>query len=104
MPKIAQYAKFAAKPGQGAAVREALEKAADAAANETGTLVYIVHVAVDDPDTIWMYELYASVEDQQAHSSSDATATLRATVGDLLVEPLVVSKGEPARVIGLSNA
>jgi quinol monooxygenase YgiN len=104
MPQIAQFARFAAKPGQGDKVFAALEDASVAAGQEEGTLVYAVHVAPDDPDAVWMYELYASPEAQAAHSGSEATARLRAAVGDLLAEPLAVSKGVPTKAFGLPSA
>lgn len=104
MSQIAQFARFAAKPGYGDKVFAALEEASVAAAEELGTLVYAVHVAPEDPDVVWMYELYASPEAQAAHSGSEATARLRATVGDLLAEPLAVSKGVPAKSFGLPAA
>jgi quinol monooxygenase YgiN len=101
MAPVAQYAKFPAKPGLGGKVKEALNDAAEAAANEAGTLVYVIHETPDDPDTIWMYELYDSPESQVAHSSSEATGRLRAAVADLLDGPLTVSKGVPVRAQGL---
>lgn len=104
MTQIAQFARFAAKPGLGGKVVAALEDASVAAADEEGTLVYAIHVAPDDPDTVWMYELYASPEAQAAHSGSTATAALRAAVADLLNEPLAVSKGVPAKAFGLPSA
>jgi quinol monooxygenase YgiN len=90
---IAQYARFAAKEGLGEKVRAALDDAAVAAAQEPGTLLYLIHDVQTEPDTIWMYELYASPEAQTAHSGSDATARLREAVADLLREPLTVSRG-----------
>jgi quinol monooxygenase YgiN len=104
MPQIAQFARFAAKPGHGDKVFAALEEAAVAAAEEQGTLVYAIHVAPDSPDIVWMYELYASAEAQTAHSSSQTTARLRATVGDLLADPLSVSRGVPIKSFGLPSA
>jgi quinol monooxygenase YgiN len=98
---VAQYAKFAAKPGLGQKVVGLLEDASTTAEAETGTLVYAIHVTVDDPDTIWLYELYDSPESQVAHSSSEATARLRSGVADLLSEPLTVSRGNPRVAYGL---
>ena len=51
-----------------------------------------------------MYELYASPEAQAAHSSSEATARLRAAMGDLLDEPITVSKGTLHSALGLSGS
>jgi quinol monooxygenase YgiN len=104
MPQIAQFARFNAKAGQGDKVLAALTDASAAAAGEEGTLVYAIHVAPDDPDAVWMYELYASPEAQAAHSGSEATARLRAAVKDLLAEPLTVSRGVPSRAFGLPSA
>jgi quinol monooxygenase YgiN len=104
MPKIAQFAKFVTKPGETAAVRQALENAAAAARLEPGTLVYALHESQDDPATLWMYELYASTEDQQAHSSSLATAQLRAEVADRLLEPLAVIRAPSLFVHALPGA
>ena len=103
MTQIAQFAKFAAKPGHGEKVLAALEEASLAAAEEQGTLVYAIHVVPGDADTVWMYELYASPEAQAAHSSSEATARLRAAVGDLLDEPITVTKGTLHKASGLSG-
>jgi quinol monooxygenase YgiN len=104
MTQIAQFARFAAKPGLGGKVVAALQDASVAAAAEEGTLVYAIHVAPDDQDTVWMYELYTSLEAQAAHSGSAATARLKAAVADLLAEPLAVSKGVPADAFGLPSA
>jgi quinol monooxygenase YgiN len=103
MSQIAQFARFIAKPGQGDKVFAALADASVAAAGEEGTLVYAIHVAPEDPDAVWMYELYASPEAQAAHSGSEATVRLRAAVKDLLAEPLTVSKGVPSKVFGLPS-
>ena len=101
MSYIAQYARFAAKEGLAGKVREALEDAAVAAAAEPGTLLYLIHDSQTEPDTIWMYELYASLEAQAAHSGSEATARLRAAVADLLAEPLAVTRGSTLNRLGL---
>jgi quinol monooxygenase YgiN len=93
MTRIAQVAKFVAKAGHGAKVVEALEQAYVAAEAEPGTLVYTIHIAPESEDIVWMYELYEDSDAQVNHSSSTATALLRATVKDLLDEPLVVIKG-----------
>jgi quinol monooxygenase YgiN len=93
MAQIAQYARFAARPGLGEEVLALLDDASRAAAEEPGTITYTVHVDPNDGDVVWMYELYSSPEAQAAHSSSEATAKLRAGVAGLLAEPLSVSRG-----------
>jgi quinol monooxygenase YgiN len=102
MKQLAQFAKFTAKPGHGDQVVAALEDASLAAAKEEGTLVYVIHVAPDNPDSVWVYELYGSTEAQLEHSGSEATARLRAAVANLLDEPITVSKGLVHKALGLS--
>src|ERR1700722_1836452 len=104
MSYIAQYARFAAKEGLRDKVRAPLDLAAESAANEPGTILYLIHDSQTEPDTIWMYELYAGPDAQAAHSGSEATAQLRATVADLLREPLTVTRGSTLNSLGLPQA
>ena len=92
MTRIAQFAKFTARSGCGQKVVEALEDALVSADTEAGTQVYAIHRLEDDPDVVWMYELYADAAARAAHSGSAATGALRAAVADLLAEPLTVSR------------
>ena len=101
MSRIAQFAKFTAKPGSGPQVVAVLETALKSAREESGTQVYAIHQQIDDPDVVWMYELYADGDAQAAHSGSDATAVLRSAVGDLLAEPLTVVRGAVGQEFGL---
>ncbi|MEU6701882.1 antibiotic biosynthesis monooxygenase [Pseudonocardia sp. NPDC046786] len=104
MSRIAQFARFSAKPGRGTEVVEALEEAFLAAESEPGTQVYAIHVQPDDPNVVWMYELYESEQAQRSHSGSQATAALRAAVGELLDEPLTVTRGAVHHEFGLPGA
>jgi quinol monooxygenase YgiN len=101
MTRIAQFAKFTAHRGHGDRVVTALETALAGARTEPGTYVYAIHRQADDPDVVWMYELYASADAQVAHSGSAATAELRAAVGGLLAEPLSVTRGLVGEEFGL---
>jgi quinol monooxygenase YgiN len=101
MTRIAQFAKFTARPGDGDGVVAALQTALASARTEPGTHVYAIHRQADDPNVVWMYELYASADAQVAHSGSAATAELRAAVGELLAEPLTVTRGLVEEEFGL---
>jgi quinol monooxygenase YgiN len=101
MTRIAQFAKFTARSGYGQKVVEALENALAGARTEPGTQVYAIHQQDDDPDVVWMYEVYADADARAAHSASAATSTLRAAVADLLAEPLTVSRCLVGREFGL---
>jgi quinol monooxygenase YgiN len=100
MTKIAQFAKFTAKKDRGGDVITALEAALASARTEVGTEVYAIHLG-DDPDVVWMYELYADSDAQVSHSASAATALLRSAVADLLDEPLSVTRGPVHDQFGL---
>lgn len=103
MSRIAQFAELAAKPGRGEQVAAALSEAKAAAALEPGTLAFAIHTSSDDPDLLWVYELYESKDAQIAHSSSAATAALRAALADLLVAPLSVRRAALREGFGLAS-
>jgi quinol monooxygenase YgiN len=101
MTRVAQFAKFTARSGHGPKVVEALENALGSARTEPGTQVYAIHQEVDNPDVVWMYELYADADARAAHSGSPAASALRAAVADLLAEPLTVSRCVVGHEFGL---
>jgi quinol monooxygenase YgiN len=59
-----------AQPGGRAALVELLRELVDAAVDEPGTLVYVMHEAADDPDTVVSYELFADAGALAAHQAS----------------------------------
>nr|WP_245954595.1 antibiotic biosynthesis monooxygenase [Paenibacillus flagellatus] len=61
------YGKLKAHPGQGEALAAILLEAAEQAETTEGCELYIVNVAEDDPDTIWVTELW---RDAAAHEAS----------------------------------
>ena len=76
-----------AHPGRRAALLEVLRELVDAAAvDEPGTLVYVMHEAADDPDTVVSYELFADEAALDAHKASPAVAAVMPRLGPLVVE------------------
>ena len=76
-----------AHPGRRAALLELLRELVDAAAvNEPGTLVYVMHEAADDPDTVVSYELFADEAALDAHKASPAVAAVMPRLGPLIAE------------------
>ena len=57
-----------------------------AAANEPGTLVYAMHEAADDADTVVSYELFADNAALEAHKASPAVAAAMPRLEALLAE------------------
>jgi 4-carboxymuconolactone decarboxylase len=91
--RIAQFARLAARPGCGTEVQTALREAKTAAEAEPGTEVFAIHTEPGNPEVVWVYELYLDSDAQAAHSGSAATARLRETLADRLLEPLSVLRG-----------
>ena len=76
-----------AHPGRRAALLEVLRELVDAAAvDEPGTLVYVMHEAADDPDTVVSYELFADEAALDAHKASPAVAAVMPRLGPLIAE------------------
>jgi quinol monooxygenase YgiN len=76
-----------AHPGRRAELLELLRELVDAAATEEpGTLVYVMHEATDDPDTVVSYELFADAAALEAHQASPAVAAVMPRLGPLVAE------------------
>jgi quinol monooxygenase YgiN len=72
-----------AAEGKGDALEQEFKKYVPKFRSDPGTLVYIVHRGLDDPDKFFVYEKYESNDAAKAHSSaphfkefSRATASL----------------------------
>ena len=75
-----------AQVGRRAELLEILRELVDAAADEPGTLVYAMHEAADDPDTVVSYELFADEAALDAHKASPAVAAVMPRLGPLVAE------------------
>ncbi len=96
------HARFQAEAGRGDELVAAVDEMFETVVNEADTLVYALHRDRDDPDALWMYELYADQAALDAHGRSDAARRLGERLEDLLArEPevgfthLVRAKGLP---------
>ncbi len=86
MSKFAMYAKFQAQPGQGDALARILLEAAAQSEAVEGCELYIVNAAAEDPDTIWVTELWS---DAEAHAASLRNEDTHALIGR--ARPLIAS-------------
>ena len=80
-----------------------LGKLVAATESEDGTLQYLMHTEVAEPDVIWFYERYADQAAFEAHATSTTMADVMGALAGLLDGPadmrqldLVQRKGEPA--------
>ncbi len=92
MNKFAMYGKFKTHPGKGEELAQILLEAAEASKADEGCELYIINAAEDDPDTIWVTELW---RDAEAHAAAlkneDAQAMIKRAM------PLIASV-EPVKL------
>lgn len=101
MSKLAVHAQFRAKPDRGDELVAAVEDMFETVLNEPDTLVYALHRDNDDPDVVWMYELYATSEGLEEHGRSDAAERFGERLEDLLAEEPYVGFTTPLRAKGM---
>jgi quinol monooxygenase YgiN/mannose-6-phosphate isomerase-like protein (cupin superfamily) len=80
MSKVGRYAKAIAKPGQADALAERLLKVAEALRAVPGCELYIINRSPDDPDAVWVTELWRS----QAELDAGLEATDEAQIREVL--------------------
>ena len=71
MSKVSVIAKLPAAPGKGNELAQAFQDALHNVLAESGTRYYIVNADSNDPDTLWIYELYENQDGLNAHMSAD---------------------------------
>ena len=96
--------KIKAQPGQRDALIDYLQKAATDLGDVDGCYIYIVNKATDDPDGIWVTEVWRSREDHQASLSLDSVKAIIAAA-----RPLIAGMSDRIEMIpvggkGLPNA
>jgi quinol monooxygenase YgiN len=90
---------FKAKPGQRDALANHLSSAAQSYRDEVGTELFIVSLSPVDPDSVIVFEVYASEAAKAAHEAAPGYATIRAGTGVFLagapkITPLITIGGK----------
>lgn len=85
MGKRLMFATMKANPGQRDQLRAQFDEVFAAADAESGTQVYTL-IEGDDPDTLYMLEIYSDQEAMDAHMSGDALAALYPKIGPFLAD------------------
>jgi quinol monooxygenase YgiN len=90
---FSMYGKLVAQPGQRDALVKNMLRAAELMKSVNGCLLYVVNTSVDDPDAVWITEIW---QDEAAHGASLSMPGVR----DLILEtmPLVAGSPEGTRV------
>jgi len=94
--EICLVARLKAKPGQEAALAEAVTAIVPKVRAEPGCLGYTAHVSREEEGTVVMYEVWADQAALDAHTRAPALSSLAARFDELLSEPLGL---EPLRRI-----
>lgn len=84
MSHVAAIARLTAAAGQRSGLADALQLALDNVGTEDGTTHYILHTDDNDADVLWMYELYRSQADLEAHMGSPWFAELGPAIAPYL--------------------
>jgi quinol monooxygenase YgiN len=93
-----------AHAGRRAELLEVLRELVDAAAaDEPGTLVYVMHEAADDPDVVVSYELFADEAALAAHRDSAVVASVMPRLNALIAEGSF-RRLDPTLATGLPDA
>ncbi len=83
MSKVVVIVKMPAAPGKGKELAAAMDFALENVKAESGTRYYILHSEAGNDDVLWMYEMYDSQADMDAHMSSEWFKQLGPKVGGL---------------------
>ena len=93
-----------AHPGQRDVLLGLLLEAADVVAGMPGCEVWIVNTMPDDPDAIWVTEVWRSEADHAASLTGDAVRAIIARARPLIAEPGDRFRLEPVGGKGLTAA
>lgn len=86
MNAFGRYAKATAKPGQGDALASIMLEVAEGLRETPGCELYVINRSVDDPDVIWVTELWHSQAQLDAALESEGARARIPEVLALLVE------------------
>lgn len=84
MAAIGRYAKATAKPGKGDELARILLEVAAALEGVPGCELYVINRAADDPDTIWVTEIWRSQEELDASLQAEGARERIGQVRDLV--------------------
>src|SRR5947209_7295980 len=88
------HGKIRTHAGQRPALLEHLLKAANSMREMEGCYLYVINSVIDDPDTLWIFEVWRSQADHQASLSNDEVkAVIQAA------RPLIADMFERVEVI-----
>ncbi len=84
--------------GKRAALLETLNTYTDGLAEEPGTEIFMVSLDPENPNTVWLFELFTDDDAEDAHRGSEGFAQLMEELPALLDGPPAVLRMNPLRL------
>ena len=84
--------------GMRPALLDLLNTYADGLGEEPGTELFIVSMDPDDDNVVWLYEIFANEDAENAHRASDGFQSLMQSMPPMLGAPPAVLRTTPLRM------
>jgi len=85
--RIGRYVRMVAQPGQGGALAETLLRVAEGLRGAPGCELYVINASPDEPDTVWVTEVWSDEAASDRALSSDLGDVGIGEVLELLAGP-----------------
>lgn len=85
--RVGRYVRMTAQPGRGGELAQALLTVADGMADAPGCQAYIVNAAPDEPDAVWVTEVWADAASSEEALNRDLGEAGLGAVLELLAAP-----------------
>lgn len=97
--RVGRYVRMVAQPGRGDALADTLLRVADGLRDAPGCELYLVNAAADEPDTVWITEVWS---DEAASDAALSGELGEVGIGDVL--PLLAGPPELVDLTPLGGA
>jgi quinol monooxygenase YgiN len=85
--RVGRYVRMVAQPGQGRALAATLLRVAEGLRDAPGCELYVINASPDEPDTVWVTEVWSDEEASDKALSSDLGEVGIGEVLELLAGP-----------------
>lgn len=90
--RVGRYVRMVARPGEGGRLADALLRVAQAMTGAPGCELYLVNLATDEDDTVWITEVWADAESSdRALDGELGQAGIGEVMGLLVAAPSLVT-------------
>jgi quinol monooxygenase YgiN len=92
--RIGRYVRMVAQPGKGSVLAGTLLRVAEGLRNSPGCELYVINLSADEPDTVWVTEVWSD------EAASDRA--LSADLGDVGIGEVVELLAGPPELVDLT--